>query len=209
MNNVPRWRHPCEIWWSCVFSFYFTVNDINFPWLRIHLSDQCASLNSCMSQWGYRVTGFNHTMRILSAGYWYHLGYIYNVMLWSWFKQTCQFSCNNALGYMGTKLRIQRSQDFDSAHNSFSTLRPWQIGGHFPDDIFKCFFLFENVWIGIKISLKFVPKVRINKIPALVQIMAWCRIGDMPLSEPIMVNLLTHICVARPQWFKCTDCYLA
>ena len=26
------------------------------------------------------------------------------------------------------------------------------------------------------------------------------REGDKPLSEPMMVNLLTHICVARPQW---------
>ena len=32
---------------------------------------------------------------------------------------------------------------------------------------------FENVWISIKISLKFVPKDPINNIPALVQIMAW------------------------------------
>ena len=30
--------------------------------------------------------------------------------------------------------------------------------------------------------------------------MAWRRSGDKPLSEPMMVNLLTHICVTRPQW---------
>ena len=35
---------------------------------------------------------------------------------------------------------------------------------------------------------------------ALVQIMAWCRSGDKPLSEPMLVTLLTHICVTRPQW---------
>ena len=45
-----------------------------------------------------------------------------------------------------------------------------------------------------------VPKVRINNIPALVQIMAWCRWGNKPLSEPMMVSLLTHICVPRPWW---------
>ena len=82
------------------------------------------------------------------------------------------------------------------------TLRPIQNGRHFPDDIFKCIFLFKNIWIWIKISLKFVSKVRINNIPALVQIMAWCRIGNKPLFEPMMVNLLTHICVTRPQWVK-------
>ena len=58
----------------------------------------------------------------------------------------------------------------------------------------------ENVRISIKISLKFVPKGLINSIPVLVQIMAWRRPGDKPLSEPMMVNLLTHICVTRPQW---------
>ena len=30
--------------------------------------------------------------------------------------------------------------------------------------------------------------------------MAWRRPGDKPLSEPMMVSLSTHICVARPQW---------
>ena len=75
-----------------------------------------------------------------------------------------------------------------------------QNGRHFADDIFKCIFLNENVLISIKISLKFIPKGPINNIPALVQIMAWRRPGDKPLSEPMMVNLLTHICVTRPQW---------
>ena len=63
-------------------------------------------------------------------------------------------------------------------------------------------FLNENVRLLIKISLKFVPKGPINNNPALVQIMAWRRSGDKPLSEPMMVSLLTHICVARPQWVK-------
>ena len=82
----------------------------------------------------------------------------------------------------------------------FNTLRPRQNGRHFADDIFKRIFFNENVWISIKISLKFVPKGPINKIPALVQVMAWRRSGDKPLSEPMMVSLLTHICVTQPQW---------
>ena len=81
-----------------------------------------------------------------------------------------------------------------------NSLRPRQNGRHFADDICKCIFLNENVWIPIKISLKFVPKGPINNIPALVQIMAWRRPGDKPLSEPMMVSLPTHIGVDRPQW---------
>ena len=32
--------------------------------------------------------------------------------------------------------------------------------------------------------------------------MAWRRPGDKPLSEPMMVYSLMHICVAQPQWVK-------
>ena len=76
----------------------------------------------------------------------------------------------------------------------------------FADDIFKCISLNENVWIPIKISMKFVPKGPINNIPALVQIMAWRRPGDKPLSEPMMVSSTTHICVTRPQWVNLSCC---
>ena len=61
------------------------------------------------------------------------------------------------------------------------------------DYIFICILLNENVWISIRISLKLI------NITALVQIMACCREEDKPLSEPMMVSLLTllfcDICV--------------
>ena len=76
-----------------------------------------------------------------------------------------------------------------------------RYGAHYDVIVmFKRIFLNENVRISIEISLKFVLKGPINNIPALVQIMAWRRSGDKPLSEPMMVSLLTHICVTRPQW---------
>ena len=82
---------------------------------------------------------------------------------------------------------------------SLNTLRPRQNGRRFADDTFKHIFLNENVRISIKISTKFVPNGPIINIPALVQIMAWRRPGDKPLSEPMMASLPTHICVTRPQ----------
>ena len=91
----------------------------------------------------------------------------------------------------------------------FNTLRPRQDGRHFPDDIFKCIFVNENLWISINISLKIVPKGPINHIPAMVQIMAWRRPGDKPLSEPMMISLPTHICVTRPQWVNNADEYIS
>ena len=66
---------------------------------------------------------------------------------------------------------------------------------------------FSNAFSWMKsfvfwLSLNFVPEVPIDNKPASVQIMAWRRPGDKPLSEPMKVNLLTHICVTRPRWIK-------
>ena len=47
-------------------------------------------------------------------------------------------------------------------------------------------FFNEKCCIMIKISLRYVCRVSIDNNPALVQIMAWRRTGDKPLSEPIM-----------------------
>ena len=65
---------------------------------------------------------------------------------------------------------------------------PRQNGRHFADDIFWCFFVNEKFCILIKISPKFVPNGQIDYNPALVQIMAWSRIGDKPLSEPVLTR---------------------
>ena len=75
----------------------------------------------------------------------------------------------------------------------FNTLRPRQNDCYFPENIFKYNFLNENIWILIKISLKFISECPINNIPALIQIIAWHLPGDKPLSELIMVRLLMHM----------------
>ena len=54
------------------------------------------------------------------------------------------------------------------------------------DDIFKSIFLNENDRIPIPISLKFIPRSPIDNEPALVQVKAWRRTGDKPLSEPML-----------------------
>ena len=81
---------------------------------------------------------------------------------------------------------------------TYHTLRPSQNGRHFADAIFECIFMNENVWISLKISLKFVLKVE------LTIFQHWFRwwLGDKPLSAHVMVNILTHISVTRPQWVK-------
>ena len=81
-----------------------------------------------------------------------------------------------------------------------NSLRSRQNGRLFADDTCKRIFLNENIIISTKNSLKFVPKGLIDNIPALVLIMAWGRPGDKPLSDPMLIKSLTHICVTRPQW---------
>ena len=54
----------------------------------------------------------------------------------------------------------------------------------------------------IKISWKCVPKGPSANILALVQIMSWRRPGDNPLSEPMVISLLTHTCVSQPERVK-------
>ena len=108
------------------------------------------------------------------------------------------------------QVRRQGISSFSHNHMEYSslstrrvnTLRLRQNGRHLADDIFKCIFLNENVLIIIKFSLTLVPRGWINNIPALIQIMAWRRPGDKPLTEPMMVNSLMHIYVTQPQWVK-------
>ena len=57
-------------------------------------------------------------------------------------------------------------------------LRIWQNGRHFVD---------EKLGILIKISLKLVPKGRVDNDQALVWIMAWRRSGDKPLSKQVLI----------------------
>ena len=80
-----------------------------------------------------------------------------------------------------------------------NTVRPRQNGRHFADDTLQRIFLNEVEHMLISLNIKFVPEVRINNIPALVQIMAWCRSVE-PLSEPMMASLQTHIFATRTPW---------
>ena len=79
-----------------------------------------------------------------------------------------------------------------------NTSLPGQNGRNRGRRHFKWIFLYDNVWISIKISLKFVSKGSINNGGALVQIMAWRRTVDKPLSGP-MVSRFTD---TLPQWVK-------
>ena len=78
----------------------------------------------------------------------------------------------------------------------FNSSPPRQNGCHFRNNMFKCIFFNENIWISNKTSLKYIPWDVIDKLSAaLVQIMAWHHPGDKPLSEA-MLTQFTDICAA-------------
>ena len=55
--------------------------------------------------------------------------------------------------------------------------------------IVRCIFENGNLCILIQISLKFVSNGPIDNKAALVQVMAWRRTDDKPLSEPMLTQL--------------------
>ena len=56
----------------------------------------------------------------------------------------------------------------------------------FADDIFKGICTNQNHSILIKISLNFVPKIPIDDISVVVQVMAFHQKGNRPLPEPML-----------------------
>ena len=103
----------------------------------------------------------------------------------------------------------------DAKYSNFSNDRRGNITGliglltHWGRDKMAANFLttISNAFSWMKIyefRLRFHWGLFVNHIPSLVQIMAWHRPGDKPLSESIMVSLTTHICAIRPQWVNMT-----
>ena len=126
----------------------------------------------------------------------------------TWLVEICDQDTNWFLYYFYSRWSYLRTTCglLILCHRKYiSLMRMRQNGCHFGDDFYKCIFLNENVWIFMKISLKFVPKYPINNISALVQIMARCLRSDKPFSESVMVSFLMHICVTRPQWVNTNE----
>ena len=132
---------------------------------------------------------------------------------WIWYcyivtpQRYSSSTCN-----LGKICKTQRFLKTMSAHTHliYWPYRPYQTGTNEAETKWTTFrrrqfwmlFLEWKCMNCDKNWLNFVPTGSINNIPALVQIMAWRRTGDKPLSEPMMVSLPTHICVTRPQWVK-------
>ena len=89
---------------------------------------------------------------------------------------------------------------FKESTRYFNSLRPRQNGHHFQTTFSNVISWMKMYEFPLRFHWSLFPRVDFNNIPALGQIMAWRRPGDKPLSEPMMVSLLTHRCATRPQW---------
>ena len=88
-------------------------------------------------------------------------------------------------------------QMYESITHMWAPYGPGQKG-HFKG-AFELHFLEFNLWyFHSNLIFKFVFEGPTDSESVLVQVMAWCRPGDKPLSES-MVNWMTHICVTRPR----------
>ena len=107
-----------------------------------------------------------------------------DVMTWKCFSYNWQFrrnSCDGTIRYTLTHWSRDKMAAISQTTiwNAFSWMKIYE---------FRLIFHW-SLFLRVEVS-----------VPALVQIMAWRRPGDKPLSEPMMIILLTHICVTRPQW---------
>ena len=145
-----------RLYLNCMFYTHFMILDIMFIFYCMKFYQRHYLLSKVFSP-SQRCHGVYVTISI------------YTLVLLIYVLFLCDFTC--VVWLMG--------QLWPFCVNKMTTTT---TGRHFANDIFKCIFLNENVWIPVKISLKFVPKGPINNIPALIQIMAWHWPGNKPLS---------------------------
>ena len=86
------------------------------------------------------------------------------------------------------KVESTHARSVDGRLHRINWSPPGQSGRHFADDILKCIFMNEKLYILIQISLKFAPGGPIDNTTALVQVMAWCRTGNKPLPESLLTR---------------------
>ena len=178
--HVVATSNPRDIFWP---SEYASINGFKnhssssavFPYGRVRT---CRRAESC-AEW---VMKYEH----------YHLIPIVIPLLY----------CNNLLATKQNLIQpYNRTPEPSKARQLSATRLLWQtvwvalsdlsldkMAAILADDIFKCVSVNEKYFILIEISLKFVPKGPINNNPALVLVVAWRRIGDKLLSEPILTR---------------------
>ena len=77
-----------------------------------------------------------------------------------------------------------------------------KVAAIFQTPFSNAFSWMEMYEFRLKFHWSLFPMVQLRIFQHWFPIMAWRRPGDKPLFGPMMVRLLTHICVAPPRWAK-------
>ena len=138
----------------------------------------------------------------MSCGY----GTVWHVIWWNVLSVELEWKVKSHLDFTGSfylqfngsrVIRVIEGSCEDTPTSNSLRLR--QNGHHFPYDIFKCICVYENIWISIKFSLKFVIKVQFTIFQHWSR--KWLRTGQVTshyLSQ-WWPSLLTLTCVIRTQ----------
>ena len=163
----------------------------------------CSGLN-VLTDWGLNKYGLSWQMMNSNAKYspvgpadkpalfhamiwcWAYYKPMSKAMLWT--SDTINRSALMWEGEPANNKEINRTSASYLLYNLLNSSPPRQNGRCFSADIFRCNFMNEKFCILIEISLKVVPKGRIDNKSTLVYIMAWRRIGDKPLTEPMLTR---------------------
>ena len=93
-------------------------------------------------------------------------------------------------GLGGHMLALESRQEVDAISGIYNSSPPGKMAAVSQTIFSDAFFWKKMFSILIKISQKFLPKGPIDNNPALVYIIAWRRIGDKPLSEPMLKRFI-------------------
>ena len=162
---------------SVVFYFRFSLRFVpdslinNTPALVQMMAIICLGSSHYLNQWCPIQCWLNGSKLTANCHSWYEVYHVDCIVLISYLPVVHKGTWN----FFFPKLHLYLTNELITVHAdvlSLNTLRLRQNGHLFLIDIFKCFFLNKNIWIPIKIPLKFFPKGPIYNIPSLVQIMA-------------------------------------
>ena len=173
----------CEYWWPCAWALGHQNSQC---WVRIHMFPTVNGIH-------FTVWSMQQPFTLLWKSYYSQHDYL-SVSMHKYSPRPEHHRQNTTDLYDSDDKNPIRKRYLVPVPRTFSVRRLFnsspldKMAAILAHDNFKCIFLNENDRISIRISLKFVPLSPIDNKPALVQVMAWRRFGEKPLSESMVTR---------------------
>ena len=150
LRNTP-WRYSKAVWCSNIIITPTGIDRLK----DYHLKNEYFIWDWCVNT----LLKWIHSADQIIYHSWVTTNTINTFCHWATHVKNIKRYSNRVACTASYRCKTDRSISFRSMILHLNPLRPRQNGRHFPDDIFKCIFVNDDVWIAIKISLKFVTKV--------------------------------------------------